>query len=324
MTPNSAESDKKGLVAAMLPRLKGAQVALGLLIILAVFFVLAPSFRRGSVFGGIVKQAAVLGILACGTTLVLVSGGLDLSVGSVLALLAVVVGDLMVLRGVAWPVAAAAGVGLGSLCGCVNGLIQVWTGVPPFIVTLGGRMAYRGLAEEVAAGKSLARFAPAFRALGAGYAGPICILAGSALVVYVFLSKTTLGFNAYAIGGNEEVARLSGVKVRRNRIIYYTLGGLFTGLAAVVQMAKLNYANSGFGQMWELYAIAAVVIGGTSLFGGMGGVWRTIVGVLTFQSIQVGLSHADVAPSRQKVTIGIIIILAVWLDVTQRRRAGKA
>jgi len=324
MTPAGSEQKGKTRIAATLGRFKGAQAALGLVIILIVFSVLSRTFRDADVFAGIVKQAAVLGILACGTTIVLISGGLDLSVGSILALVAVVVGDLMVLRGVPWPVAAVAGVGLGALCGCVNGLIQVWTGIPPFIVSLGGLLAYRGIAEEFAASKNLAGFDTAFRLLGRDYVGPIGILLGSAVVVYVLLGWTRLGFSAYAIGGNEEVARLSGVKVRRNRVIYYALGGAFAGLAAVVQIAKLGYANSSFGQMNELYAIASVVIGGTSLFGGVGGVWRTVIGALTFQSIYVGLSHVDVESSRQDVAIGVIIILAVWLDVFQRRRAGRA
>lgn len=321
MTTNS---DEKRSITQKLSRFKGAQAALGLIVILVVFSILSPTFRQFYTLTDILKQATVLGILACGTTIVLISGGLDLSVGSVLALVAVCLGNFIAICGLPAPVAVVLALMLGALCGCVNGAIQVSTGIPPFIVTLGGLMVYRGLAELFAAGKDLSGFSEGFKKLGSGHVIPILILLAAVVLVYLFFSKTTLGFNAYAIGGNEEVARLAGVKVRRNRIIYYTLGGLLAGLAAVVQVSRMGFANSTFGQMWELYAIASVVIGGTSLFGGMGGVWRTIVGALIIQSIRVGLSHLGVGSSRQKVAIGVIIVLAVWFDVFQRRRAERA
>ena len=303
--------------------IKGIQAAFGLVMILIVFSILSPAFFSFGTYKDIIGQATVLGILASGTTIVLISGGLDLSVGSLLALVSVVVGNLMVILHCPVPLAIFLGLLAGAFCGFLNGIIQVTTSVPAFIVTLGGMMVYRGIAELIGSGKDLSRFPESFVWLGKGHLIPICILAGTVIFVYLFLAKTRIGFATYAIGGNEEVARLSGIKVKRNRVLYYTLGGLMAGVAAIVQTSRLNFANSTFGMMWELYAIAAVVIGGTSLFGGMGGVGRTVIGALIIQSIRVGLSYLRIGSSEQKVAIGIIIVLAVWFDVFQRRRAEK-
>jgi ABC-type xylose transport system permease subunit len=132
-----------------------------------------------------------------------------------------------------------------------------------------------------------------------------------------------LGFNAYAIGGNPEVARLSGVNVSRNTIIYYTIGGIMAAVAAIVQTSRLDFATPNRGQAMELWVIAATVIGGTSMFGGVGGVGGTIIGVLIIKSIQAGLVHLHVPSFWQQVAIGAVIILAVWLDILQRKRAAK-
>ena len=302
----------------------GINALLGLAGILLIFSILSPTFRSFGTFRDILSQAVVLGILAGGTTVVLISAGLDLSVGSVLALVSVVVGILLGVPDVPVWMALMAGLLLGALCGLINGSVQVLTGVPPFIVTLGGLMAYKGIAELLGSGRDLSRFPESFVAIGTGYIIPISIFLLAVILVYFILTRTRLGFHAYAIGGNSEVARLSGVKVKRNQVIYYTLGGLMAGLAAIVQTSRLGFANSTFGASWELYAIASVVIGGTSLFGGTGGVGRTVIGALIIQSIIVGLSHLGVGSSQQKIAIGLIIVLAVWLDVNQRRKLEKA
>ena len=302
----------------------GINALLGLAGILLVFSILSPTFRSFGTFRDILSQAVVLGILASGTTIILISAGLDLSVGSVLALVSVAIGNLLAVPGLPVWMVLIAGLLLGAICGLINGSVQVLTGVPPFIVTLGGLMAYRGIAELLGSGKDLSRFPQSFVSIGTGYIIPISILLFAISFVYLVLTRTRLGFHAYAIGGNSEVARLAGVKVKQNQVIYYTLGGLMAGLAAIVQTSRLGFANSTFGASWELYAIASVVIGGTSLFGGMGGVGRTIIGALIIQSIIVGLSHLGVGSSQQKIAIGLIIVLAVWLDVNQRRKLEKA
>jgi ribose/xylose/arabinose/galactoside ABC-type transport system permease subunit len=155
--------------------------------------------------------------------------------------------------------------------------------------------------------------------LGSGYTVPVIIMFAAAIVTGLFLTRTRLGNRAFAIGGNEEVARLSGVPVAKSRIYYYMIGGALAGLAAMLEIAKLNFAMPSRGQSYELFAIAAVVIGGTSLFGGRGGVGRTIIGMLIMQTIVVGLSYMGVGTSVQRIAIGIIIILAVYWDIWRRK-----
>ncbi|MCJ8298950.1 MAG: ABC transporter permease [Pseudomonadales bacterium] len=295
------------------------QVLAALVLIYAVFFVLSPAFRNIDTLLSIFSQAAILAILACGTTVVLISGGLDLSVGSIFAVVGVVVGVLIKDYQLAYPVAIIGALVAGTCLGALNGVIQVVTKVPAFIVTLGGLTAYKGLAELLGSGKDLSRFPEGFQMLGSGYFAPICIMFGAALLTGLFLTKTRLGNHAFAIGGNEEVARLSGVKVARSRIYYYMIGGMFAATAAILEVSKLNFAQSSRGVSYELFAIAAVVIGGTSLFGGRGGVGKTIIGMLIMQTIIVGLAYLGVGTSFQRIAIGTIIILAVYWDVWRRQ-----
>lgn len=295
------------------------QVLVALALIYLVFFILSPPFRSVDTLLSIFGQASILAILACGTTVVLISGGLDLSVGSIFAVVGVVVGIL--LAEYQLPVAIAVLIGLltGTLLGAINGIIQVATGVPAFIVTLGGLTAYKGVAELLASGRDLSRFPDTFQLLGSGYVVPIGIMFAIALLTGLFLTKTRLGNHAFAIGGNEEVARLSGVKVARSRVCYYMIGGLTASMAAILEISKLNFAMPARGQSYELFAIAAVVIGGTSLFGGRGGVGKTLIGMLIMQTIIVGLAYLGVGTSVQRIAIGGIIILAVFWDVWRRR-----
>jgi ribose/xylose/arabinose/galactoside ABC-type transport system permease subunit len=302
---------------------QGLQSAVGLLVIGLVFAVLAPTFRQWPAIRSVLEQSTVLAIMAAGSTIVLISGGLDLSIGSVLALSTCVVGSLLIVD-VPVPIAVLAGIGVGAAVGTINGLIIVGTGIPSLVATLGMMMIARGVALMVGAGKDMSRFPESFQWLGAGFVGPVLIMMIVFLSMGVLLSKTKLGFDAYAIGGNEEVARLAGVPVNRIRIIYYAIGGALAGLASVVETARLNFATPNRGEGMELQAIAAVVIGGTSMFGGMGGVGRTIIGVLIIKTLEAGLIHLRVGSFWQRVAIGVVIILAVWLDRVQRTRAAAA
>ncbi len=295
------------------------QVLAALLLIYLVFLVLSPPFRSVDTLLSIFGQASILAILACGTTVVLISGGLDLSVGSIFAVVGIVVGILLAEYELPVAVAVLLGLLTGTLLGAVNGIVQVVTGVPAFIVTLGGLTAYKGIAELLASGRDLSRFPDAFQLLGSGYLFPMGIMFGVALLTGLFLTKTRLGNHAFAIGGNEEVARLSGVKVARSRVFYYMIGGATAAAAAILEISKLNFAMPSRGQSYELFAIAAVVIGGTSLFGGRGGVGKTIIGMLIMQTIIVGLAYMGVGTSVQRIAIGGIIILAVFWDVWRRR-----
>jgi ribose/xylose/arabinose/galactoside ABC-type transport system permease subunit len=294
------------------------QVLAALVLIYMVFFTLSEPFRSLDTLLSIFGQASILAILACGTTVVLISGGLDLSVGSIFAVVGVIVGIVLAEYKLPVPVAVLIGLATGAALGALNGTIQVLTKVPAFIVTLGGLTAYKGIAEILASGRDLSRFPDSFKMLGSGYLVPMLIMFAVALISGLFLTKTRLGNHAFAIGGNEEVARLSGVNVRKSRIYYYMIGGALAAVAAMLEVAKLNFAMPARGQSYELFAIAAVVIGGTSLFGGRGGVGKTLIGMLIMQTIIVGLSYLGVGTSVQRIAIGIIIILAVYWDVWRR------
>jgi ribose/xylose/arabinose/galactoside ABC-type transport system permease subunit len=298
---------------------RGIQPLAGLVAIYAVFAIASGTFRTLDTAQTILTQAVILGVLAAGPTIVLISGGLDLSIGSLFVLVAVVVGLLLNAHA---PVVFVVVISLavGALCGTLNGVITVGTGIPAFIGTLGMMKVYRGIAELLGANQDMSKFPTSFQAIGAGYLIPISIMAVSFILVYVFLSRTKLGFNCYAIGGSNEVSRLAGVPVKKYYLIYYTIGGLFAALSAIIQSARLNFTNSSWGNGLELDAIAAVIIGGTSLSGGVGGIGRTVIGVLIVTTLNTGLSHLGVSSSWQRISIGVVIVLAVWLDVVQRKR----
>lgn len=291
---------------------------IGLIAINAVFFILAPTYRQPVAIRDILEQSTVLLIMATGTTIMLIAGQLDLSVGSILALVSVVTGSLL-LAGLPWWVAVLGGLGAGTLCGLINGLVVTITGIPTLVATLGMMMIARGVANMIGMGKDMSRFPESFKWFGAGYVGPFIVTVLAVLVMWFILSKTKLGFNAYAIGGNREVARLSGIPVKFSIIIFYCISGLTAGLAAIVQTARLDFATPNRGQAMELWVIAATVIGGTSMFGGVGGVGRTIIGVLIIKCLQAGLIHLHVQSFWQQVAIGVVIIVAVAIDTLQRR-----
>ncbi len=303
--------------------MKVIQPLLGVIIIYAIFAAASGTFRTFDTFKTILTQAVILGTMAAGVTVVLIAGGLDLSIGSLFCLVAVIAGLMLNARiPVVWVVVAS--LAAGAVGGLANGAIIIGSGIPAFIGTLAMMKVYRGVAEIMGANQDMSRFPASFQAIGSGYLVPILIMAGSFLLMYVFLARTKLGFNAYAIGGSNEVSRLAGVPVNRYYLIYYTVGGLFAAVSAVIQAARLNFTTSSWGNGMELDAIAAVIIGGTSLSGGTGGVGRTVIGVLIVTTLNTGLSHLGVSSSWQRIAIGVVIVFAVWLDFAQRRRETRA
>lgn len=295
---------------------------LGLLIIYVIFATLSPTFRTFNTFKTILTQAVILGTLAAGSTIVLISGGLDLSIGSLFGLVAVCAG-LMFVAGVPVVLVIIFSLAIGAACGALNAAIIVGTGIPAFIGTLGMMKAYRGLAELLGANRDMSRFPRSFQMIGRGYLIPISIMVATFLLLYIILSRTKLGFNCYAIGGSNEIARRSGVPVKKYYLICYTLGGLCAAVSAIILASRLNFTNSSWGVGLELNAIGAVIIGGTSLTGGVGGIGRTVIGVLIVTTLNAGLSHLGVSSSWQRISIGAVIIFAVWLDIMQRRREAK-
>jgi ribose/xylose/arabinose/galactoside ABC-type transport system permease subunit len=296
---------------------------IGLAAITALLLILAPTFRQWVAVRDVFENSAVLFIMATGTTVVLISGGLDLSVGSILALVSVVTGSFLLAEQPVW-LAMLAGLAAGTLCGLFNGLIIVKTGVPTLVVTLGTLMIFRGFANMIGAGKDMSRFPEEFQWVGRGFVGPFIFSLVAFLGIWFLLSKTKLGFHAYAIGGNSEVARLSGIPVNLRKVIYYSIGGLMAGMASIVQTSRLDFAHTNRGQGMELWAIAATVIGGTSMFGGIGGVGKTIIGVLIIRVLEAGLIHLHVPSFWQQVATGVVIIVAVWLDFLQRKARERA
>ncbi len=300
------------------------QPLVGLILILAFMFIAAPTFRQWVAITDVLENSAVLFIMCTGMTICLIAGCLDLSVGSLFALISVITGQLLIVFKLPVPVSILGGLAAGAFCGVINGLIVTKTGVPTLIATLGTLMIFRGIANMIGSGVDMSRFPASFDMLGSGTLGPVVNSVIAFLFVWFILSKTKLGFHAYGIGGNQEVARLAGIPVDQNKVIYYSINGLTTALAAIVYNARVDFAHVNRGQSMELWAIAAVVIGGTSMFGGVGGVGRTIIGVLVIRVLEAGLIHLHVQSFWQQVAIGSVIIVAVWLDVLQRKARERA
>ena len=270
----------------------------------------------------VARQVSINGILAVGVTFVLLTAGVDLSLGSVVALSGVACatfahpGDHPVL------VPIAVGLLTGAACGLVNGVLVTRGGVAPFIVTLGMMTIARGLALIVSGGRPVANMSNELTALAGDFLGipiPVLCFAGVALAAWFFLRNFRLGRHIYAVGGNENAARAAGVPVERVKLFAYGLCGLLTGLAGVVLAARITTGQPNAGQAYELDAIAAVVIGGTSLAGGVGTITGTLLGVLLIGVINNGLDLLGVSSYYQAVIKGVIIVGAVWLDRRQAR-----
>lgn len=296
---------------------------LGLLSLCVVLWILTPYFLTLSNLLNIVEQSSVIAIMAAGMTFVIVTAGIDLSVGSVLALSGVVMASLLQ-AGVPLPLALGASLASGFLCGLLNGVLITRGRLPPFISTLGMMSVARGAALLVTQGRPVSGFSESFRHLASGeilYVPiPILIMLLVFLVAAVLLGKTGFGRHVYAIGGNEEAALLSGVDVRKVKTLVYAICGMLSGLAAVILTARLNSAQPIAGIMYELDAIAATVIGGTSLMGGEGTVFGTLVGALIMGVLRNGLNLLDVSSFVQQIVIGSVIILAVLVDMYLKNR----
>jgi len=295
---------------------------LGLLALSAALWALTPHFLTVPNLLNIAQQTSINAIVAVGMTFVIISGGIDLSVGSIVALSGVALG-VALQGGQALPVALAIALGTGMACGLVNGAIVSWGGLPPFIVTLGMMSIVRGAALVVTEGRPVSGFDPLFRSVATGQPGgvPAPILATMAvyLLAHLVLTRTTFGRYVYAIGGNEEATRLAGVSVRFHKTMIYATSGLVSAIAAVLLTARLNSAQPIAGTMYELDAIAATVIGGTSLMGGEGSLAGTLVGALIMGVLRNGLNLLGVSSFLQQIVIGAVIIGAVLVDTVLKR-----
>ena len=297
----------------------------GLLGLCVVLWAATPFFLTVSNLLNVTEQAAIIAIVAAGMTFVIITGGIDLSVGSVLAFAGVVMAEALH-RDVPVPLALGVALGTGLLCGLVNGALITLGRLPPFIATLGMMSVARGTALMFTEGRPVSGFSGGFRSLATGellgLPASVVIMVGVYVLAHVALTRTKLGRYTYAIGGNEEAALLSGVNVRLYKAAVYGISGMLSGLAAVLLTARLNSAQPIAGMMYELDAIAATVIGGTSLLGGEGTVVGTLIGALIMAVLRNGLNILGVSSFVQQVVIGSVIITAVLIDMWLKRRAG--
>ena len=313
--------------AAKLPRLSSPNLtSAAVLIALAVLLsVISPAFRDPQNLINILQQVTVNAILALGMTMVIFTGGIDLSVGSVVAFSGIVMGILVIDLGVNPWLAALIGIALGSVCGTINGLLISRFKLQPMIATLGMMSIARGAALTLAGGRTISGYPPGFTWLGNGTIPgttiPVQIVLMLLLyvVAYYFMRYRRFGRALYSVGGNEEATRLSGINVFKYKTLAYTVSGALAGIASVVLVAKLNSAQSIAGQDYELDAIASAVIGGASLLGGKGSIWGTLMGALIIGVIRNGLNLLNVSSYLQKLIIGFIILIAVLVDAFRNR-----
>ncbi|KQX08553.1 ribose ABC transporter permease [Leifsonia sp. Root1293] len=302
--------------------------AASLIVIVIFFSVTSTHFFTANNLISILTAATVTGILALGTTFVIITGGIDLSIGTVMVLCGVMAGVFLTYWG--WPLWAGvlATIVFGGIIGLINGVNVSVLGIPPFIATLGMMLIAAGLSLVISGTKPIYfNDTPAFQQImnlsiipGVRFPLGVAIFIVMIIVAAILLSRTIIGRYTFSIGSNEAATALSGVNVRRWKIIIYTLAGLFVGLAGVLSASRLSSAQPTGGMGLELEAIAAVVIGGTSLQGGKGSIIGTVIGALIMAVLTNGLRIISVPQEWQSVAVGIVILVAVYLDMLRRRR----
>lgn len=297
--------------------------AIVVVLLSAVLAVSTEAFLSVSNVLNVLRQASLTFLIASGLTLTILTAGLDLSVGANVGLSACLAATIMKSSG---SIALGVVVGLvsGGAIGVANGLLVTLLGLPPFIATYGMLWVLHGVTYWFMAGETIHGFPAGFRAIGSGYLlgvpVPIFLMGASLAAGGLFTRYTTYGQEVYAIGANSEAAALSGVPVRARLNLVYILSGAMAGLAALVYLARLNSAEADIGEPLTLPAIAAVLIGGTSLFGGVGGVSGTLVGAITLTLVLNGMNLLAVSANWQPLVTGVIVLLAVWIDIVTRQR----
>lgn len=298
---------------------------IGLFLLCVVLTILSDNFLTVNNIMNVARQASINALLALGMLLPILTAGIDLSVGSVLAISIMSMGVVSVLWGFSPIVGILVCLGVGAFFGLLNGVMLTKLRLPhPFISTLGMMNIARGLALIITAAAPIAGFPYLIQFLGSEFAGPIpvsfILVIFMYVIFHVFLTRTQTGRYIYAIGSNKEAARLSGINVDRVLIIVYTISGFMAGLAGLVLVGRVDSAFPLAGLMFELDAIAAVIIGGASFFGGVGTVWGTLIGALIIAVLRNGLNLLNVPADLQMTVIGLVIIAAVYVDVLRQRK----
>ena len=321
---NDLQQTRRGIGARFARAgLRDAGTLLGLAIICLVFAWLSPDFLKERNLLNILQQSSLNACIAIGMTLVIISGGIDLSVGPVAALAAVVAASALV-KGVPVPAVFALALSIGAACGILNGCLIAFAGLQPFIVTLGTLSIFRALALIYTGGSPVLGVPAEFRQLFTSSAGivpvPVVVVGALACIVWVLLGRTPLGEYILAVGGNEEAARVSGVPIARTKIAAYAISGTLAAFAALILLARLGAAEPTLGNLWELEAIAASAIGGASLMGGKGSIAGTVLGAIVLGAMRNGLTLMNVQAFYQLLATGLIIIAAMLVDRLTRGR----
>lgn len=287
-----------------------------------------PNFLKASNLIGVANQTAIYAVIAIGMTMVIILGGIDLSVGSIVALSSVVAAVIIREQGGAeastglMTAACLAGIMVAAFAGLINGLLVTQAALPSFIVTLAMMLMGRGLALRLSDSQSINALPSSFRWLGggeiAGIPNPILIMIFLYAIAHVVMSRTVFGRVLYAIGGNAEAARLCGVQVQKVRLLVYTLSAALAGLGGIMLSSRLNAGDPKYGDMYELEVIAAVVVGGTSLMGGEGKILGSLIGALIVAVIRNGMNLLDVKSENQLIVLGLVLLLSLLIDTWKR------
>jgi ribose/xylose/arabinose/galactoside ABC-type transport system permease subunit len=309
-----------GFFNALMNLLTKYGIILALLVICTILSILTDRFLTVNNLLNVIRQVSFNGILAVGMTFVIIAGGIDLSVGSVLALSGAITASFVVDGKQIFPLIIALLIGLAAaaLCGSVNGFLVTKGKLAPFIATMGIMTIVRGSTLVYTNGRPITSLTKTFRLIGGGYLFgipvPVIIFLVIVIIAYIILNHTKFGRYVYAVGGNEMSAKASGINVRKIKFLVFVISGTLAGWVGIVLSSRINSASPIWGIGYELDAIAAAVIGGTSLSGGIGNIWGTVVGALIIGIISNGLDIMNVSPYYQQIIKGIIIVIAVLLD----------